>query len=142
MVEFRRDRLARTIFNAATHFVDRHVVGRPRREASRSNAATSAVTYGQVAERVNRFGSALRGLGIQPEQRIALDPSGHAGIRLQLLRRDQGGPRSRAAQHAVAREGLRARAQTTAAHASLVISAALLREFERSIARRCLASST
>ena len=30
------------------------------------------VTYAQVAERVNRFGAALRRLGVQPEQRCAL----------------------------------------------------------------------
>jgi benzoate-CoA ligase len=59
------------IFNAATHFVDRHVAeGRGARVAI--ECGDERVTYGQVAERVNRFGSALRRLGIQPEQRIAL----------------------------------------------------------------------
>jgi benzoate-CoA ligase family protein len=59
------------IFNAATHFVDRHVAeGRSARVAI--ECGDERVTYGQVAERVNRFGSALRRLGIQPEQRIAL----------------------------------------------------------------------
>jgi benzoate-CoA ligase family protein len=59
------------IFNAATHFVDRHVAeGRGARVAI--ECGDERVTYGEVAERVNRFGSALRRLGIQPEQRIAL----------------------------------------------------------------------
>jgi benzoate-CoA ligase len=59
------------IFNAATHFVDRHVAeGRGGKVAI--ECGDERVTYGQVAERVNRFGSALRGLGIQPEQRVAL----------------------------------------------------------------------
>ena len=59
------------IFNAATYFVDRHVAeGRGARVAI--ECGDERVTYGQVAERVNRFGSALRRLGIQPEQRIAL----------------------------------------------------------------------
>ncbi|MBY0496165.1 MAG: benzoate-CoA ligase family protein [Cyanobacteria bacterium] len=58
-------------FNAATHFVDRNVD-----EGRGGNIAIECgderVTYRQVAERVNRFGHALRRLGIQPEQRIAL----------------------------------------------------------------------
>ena len=59
------------IFNATTHFVDRHIAeGRGARVAI--ECGDERVTYGQVAERVNRFGSALRRLGIQPEQRIAL----------------------------------------------------------------------
>jgi benzoate-CoA ligase len=59
------------IFNAATHFVDRHVTeGRGARVAI--ECGDEHVTYAQVAERVNRLGSALRSLGIQPEQRIAL----------------------------------------------------------------------
>lgn len=59
------------IFNAATHFVDRNVTeGRGARVAI--ECGDERVTYGQVAERVNRFGAALLRLGIQPEQRIAL----------------------------------------------------------------------
>ena len=59
------------IFNAATHFVDRNIV-----EGRGGNIAiecgSERVTYAQVAERVNRFGNALKGLAVQPEQRIAL----------------------------------------------------------------------
>jgi len=59
------------IFNAATHFVDRNVAeGRGGKVAI--ECGDERVTYGQIAERVNRFGSALRRLGIQPEQRVAL----------------------------------------------------------------------
>ncbi|HUQ85956.1 MAG TPA: benzoate-CoA ligase family protein [Vicinamibacterales bacterium] len=59
------------VFNAATHFVDRNVAeGRGGHIAI--ECGEERVTYAQVAERVNRFGSALRRLGIQPEQRIAL----------------------------------------------------------------------
>jgi 4-hydroxybenzoate-CoA ligase len=59
------------IFNAATHFVDRNIA-----EGRGGNIAIECgnerVTYEQLAERVNRFGNALKHLGIQPEQRIAL----------------------------------------------------------------------
>ena len=59
------------IFNAASHFVDRHVAeGRGAKVAI--ECGDEHVTYGQVAERVNRIGSALGAIGIQPEQRIAL----------------------------------------------------------------------
>jgi 4-hydroxybenzoate-CoA ligase len=59
------------IFNAASHFVDRNVAeGRGAKVAI--ECGDEQVTYGQIAERVNRFGSALRGLGVQPEQRVAL----------------------------------------------------------------------
>ena len=59
------------VFNAATHFVDRNVA-----EGRGGNVAIECgeerVTYQQVLERVNRFGSALQRLGIHPEQRVAL----------------------------------------------------------------------
>ena len=59
------------IFNAATHLVDRHVAaGRGGKVAI--ECGDERVTFGQIAERVNRFGSALRDLGVQPEQRVAL----------------------------------------------------------------------
>jgi benzoate-CoA ligase len=59
------------IFNAATYFVDRNVA-EGRGDDVAIECGEERVTYRQVAERVNRFGSALRGLGIHPEQRIAL----------------------------------------------------------------------
>jgi 4-hydroxybenzoate-CoA ligase len=59
------------VFNAATHFVDRNVAeGRGGKVAI--ECGDERVTYGQLAERVNRFGAALKRLGVQPEQRIAL----------------------------------------------------------------------
>ncbi len=59
------------IFNAATHFVDRNVAeGRGGHIAI--ECGDERVTYAQLAERVNRFGSALKRMGLQPEQRIAL----------------------------------------------------------------------
>jgi benzoate-CoA ligase len=59
------------IFNAATHFVDRNVTeGRGARVAI--ECGDERVTYAQLAERVNRCGSALLRLGLQPEQRVAL----------------------------------------------------------------------
>lgn len=60
------------IFNAASYFVDRNVdEGRGDRVAI--ECGDERVTYRQVLERVNRFGSALRTrLNVQPEQRIAL----------------------------------------------------------------------
>ena len=59
------------VFNAATYFVDRHLD-----EGGGGDIAIECgdeqVTYQQVAERANRLGNALRGLGIQPEQRLSV----------------------------------------------------------------------
>ena len=59
------------VFNAATHFIDRHL--------QEGRAATIAiecedrrVSYGSLFEQVNRTGSALRALGVRPEERILL----------------------------------------------------------------------
>ena len=61
----------RDVFNAATHFVDRNIAeGRGGHIAIECGG--ERVTYQQVGERVNRFGNGLKGLGLQPEQRIAL----------------------------------------------------------------------
>lgn len=58
--------------NAASWFIDRHVpAGRGGKTAI--ECGTEHVSYAQLAERVNRFGSALRDqLGVRPEERIAL----------------------------------------------------------------------
>jgi benzoate-CoA ligase len=59
------------IFNAAAHFVDRHVVeGREGRVALVHEGGS--ITYGEVAACVNRCGSALRELGVRMEDRIVL----------------------------------------------------------------------
>ena len=116
------------IFNAATHFVDRNVAeGRGGKVAI--ECGDERVTYAQIAERVNRFGSALRRLGIQPEQRAALIlqdtpafaytffgaiKAGIAPVPLNTL------CRAKDYAHALKDSGARA----------LVISAPLLREFD------------
>ena len=59
------------IFNAATHFVDRHVTeGRGGHVAIECGDAR--VTYDEVQRHVNRCGSALRGIGVRPEDRVLL----------------------------------------------------------------------
>jgi benzoate-CoA ligase len=59
-------------FNAATYFVDRNVhEGRGAKIAI--ECGDECVTYGQVLERVNRVGNALRDeLGVRPEERVML----------------------------------------------------------------------
>src|SRR5688500_6229526 len=58
-------------FNAATYFVDRHLAeGRGSKIAI--ECGDERVTYGEVAERTNRFANARRRLGLQPEQRFVL----------------------------------------------------------------------
>ena len=59
-------------FNAAAHFVDRHPSeGRGAKVAI--ECGDERVTYAQLAERVNRFGSALRDeLDVRPEERVVL----------------------------------------------------------------------
>jgi len=60
-----------TVFNAASHFVDRHIPeGRGTKVAF--ECGEERVTYQQLLERVNRFGNALKKLGVRPEERIAL----------------------------------------------------------------------
>jgi benzoate-CoA ligase family protein len=58
-------------FNAATHFVDRHLAeGWGGRTAFRF--AGRSVTYAEVAVRANRLGQALLGRDVQMEQRVLL----------------------------------------------------------------------
>jgi benzoate-CoA ligase family protein len=58
-------------FNAATYFVDRHVVeGRGGRVAIECGDAQ--ITYAEVQQKVNRLGSALLRLGVRPEERVLL----------------------------------------------------------------------
>jgi len=60
-----------TQFNAATHFIDRHLTeGRAGKAAI--ECGNDKVTYQQLFERVNRAGNALRNLGMRREERIAL----------------------------------------------------------------------
>jgi benzoate-CoA ligase len=58
-------------FNAADYFVDRNVrEGRGNKVAV--ICAERAFTYGQIQERVNRFGNALKSIDIRMEERVAL----------------------------------------------------------------------
>ncbi len=59
-------------FNAAAHFVDRHLAeGRGGKVAI--ECGDERATYAQLHERVNRFGSALRAsFGVRPGERVAL----------------------------------------------------------------------
>lgn len=58
-------------FNLTDYFVDRHVSeGRADKVAIRCGDA--ALTYGMVAENVNRTGNGLRSLGLEQEQRVLL----------------------------------------------------------------------
>src|SRR5581483_7521226 len=58
-------------FNAATHFVDRHLAeGRGGRTAFRFRGRP--ITYAEVAVRANRLGNALLARDVQMEQRVVL----------------------------------------------------------------------
>jgi benzoate-CoA ligase family protein len=60
-----------TIFNVATHFVDRHIhEGRGDRIAY--ECGDERVSYRQLFERVNRAGNALKKLGVRQEERVGL----------------------------------------------------------------------
>ncbi len=82
-----------TIFNVATHFVDRHIrEGREHKIAY--ECGDERVSYRQLFERVNRAGNALKKLGVRQEERVATAAAGYAGVRLLLLWRDQDRRRS------------------------------------------------
>lgn len=60
-----------TTFNAASYFIDRHITeGRKSKVAI--ECGDEQVTYGQLLERVNRLGNALRQLGVRPEERVGM----------------------------------------------------------------------
>lgn len=60
------------IFNAAVAFIDRHIdVGRTDKPAI-VTVGGEQVSYGQLAERVNRCGNALLALGIAPGDRLIM----------------------------------------------------------------------
>jgi benzoate-CoA ligase family protein len=59
------------IFNAADYFVDRNIrEGRGEKTAIR--CGTNEFSYGEIQAGVNRFGNALKSLGVRMEERIAL----------------------------------------------------------------------
>jgi benzoate-CoA ligase family protein len=59
------------VFNVAVPFIDRHLAeGRADKVAIRT--AEEAVTYGALAEQVNRCGNALKTLGVAPGERVLM----------------------------------------------------------------------
>jgi benzoate-CoA ligase len=59
------------MFNAAAYFVDRHVID-GRDDAIAIECEDRRISFGSLCREVNRFGSALRALGIRPEERVLL----------------------------------------------------------------------
>ncbi|HJX84031.1 MAG TPA: benzoate-CoA ligase family protein [Candidatus Angelobacter sp.] len=59
------------IFNAASHFVDRHI-GEGRGAKVAFECGDERGTYQQLGERVNRLGNALKSLDVRREERVAL----------------------------------------------------------------------
>ena len=57
-------------YNAAVDLIDRNLPGRAARAAFVDERET--LTYGELARRVDRAAGALRGLGVEPENRIVL----------------------------------------------------------------------
>src|SRR5579871_5445879 len=60
-----------TLFNVATHFIDRHIQ-EGRGEKVAYECGDERVSYRQLFERVNRAGNALKKLGVRQEERVAL----------------------------------------------------------------------
>jgi len=58
-------------FNAATYFIDRHIP-EGRGEKIAIEAGETRISYRQLQESVNRFGNALRQLGVRIEERVFL----------------------------------------------------------------------
>lgn len=58
-------------FNAATYFVDRHVL-EGRSEKVAIECGDSWLTYGQLLRNVNQFGNGLKKLGVRMEERVLL----------------------------------------------------------------------
>jgi acyl-coenzyme A synthetase/AMP-(fatty) acid ligase len=89
-------------FNMASYFVDSNM------EAGRGDKVAihfddQAITFKQAYENVNRAGNGLKALGLQPEQRVLTVLHDRPGVRLLLVRRDQGRRRGNAGQPAAAR---------------------------------------
>jgi benzoate-CoA ligase family protein len=60
-----------SLFNVAAHFIDRNVSeGRAKKVAF--ECGDECVTYGDLLERVNRLGNALKDLGVRSEERVPL----------------------------------------------------------------------
>lgn len=59
------------VFNVATYFVDRNVL-EGRGDKTAIECGDEHVSYGQLLQRTNRSGNALRDLGVRPEERVVL----------------------------------------------------------------------
>ena len=59
-------------YNFAADVLQRNLARRPRRKAGLYRRPRGTLTYGQLADRVARFGAALRGLGIHREERVLM----------------------------------------------------------------------
>src|SRR3546814_15328619 len=58
-------------YNAASHFIDRHIAeGRGDKIAVIDDRGR--YSYAELAARVNQAGNLLKGMGVQPEQRVLL----------------------------------------------------------------------
>jgi benzoate-CoA ligase family protein len=60
-----------TSFNVSSYFVDRHIA-EGRSEKVAIECIEDRVTYGQLFERVNRLGNALKDLGVHREERVGM----------------------------------------------------------------------
>jgi benzoate-CoA ligase len=60
----------RSFYNAACELMDRHVHTTPNKTAI--YYGTETISYGQLQERINRFGNVLRNLGVLPGERILM----------------------------------------------------------------------
>lgn len=58
-------------FNAAEYFIDRHI-SEGRSEKVAIECGDARITYGDLAAQVNRFGNALKNLGVRIEERVLL----------------------------------------------------------------------
>ncbi len=96
-------------YNAAHDLIERNLrAGRAGKTAFIDDAGS--VTYGELAERVNRAANALKGLGLGLEERIMLCAARHHRFPQRVPRRDQGRHRADRRQHAADHGGLRVHA--------------------------------
>jgi benzoate-CoA ligase len=63
--------MSTNVFNAASYFIDRHIA-EGRGQSIAIECEDRRVSYANLQECVNRMGSAMRSLGIRPEERVLL----------------------------------------------------------------------
>ena len=87
------------VFNVAVPFIDRHISeGRSNKTAIRT--AEGDVTYGELADNVNRCGNALRSLGAEDG-----DPTGASALLLERWSRRMGRSSAKKNGHAAGATG-------------------------------------